>query len=253
MIMDMLQTKEPRASRPAPWRKALLIAVFAGGIIAFFAAGGQQWLDLNALKAHRDDLLNFTERHYWTMLFGTVLVYAGAVALSVPGATVLSLAVGMLFGRWAGAALIVFAATAGATVVFIAARYLFADAVRRRLGARMNALIDGFDQNAFNYLLFLRLVPVFPFWLVNLVPAFTAVPVRTYVAATAIGIIPGAVVFANLGVSLGRVNSSAELLSFEALAALTLLGVFALLPIVVKKLRDRRKSTPPAASPGRDA
>lgn len=238
--------KDPH-SNSARWLKLAVIAVFAAGIGAFFALGGNEWLSLDTLKENRDALLNFSRQHYWTTLAAALLIYAGAVALSVPGGVIMSLAVGMLFGRWAGTLIIVIAATLGATLVFLAARYLFAETARRRLGERANKLIAGFHENAFHYLLFLRLVPLFPFWLVNLAPAFTPVSVRVYVAATFLGIIPGSFVFANLGLSLGRINSTSELLSAGTLAAFGLLGVFALLPVVVKKVRDKSKAAPDPA------
>jgi len=98
-------------------------------------------------------------------------------------------------------------------------------------------ILGGFERDAFNYLLFLRLVPVFPFWLVNLAPAFTAIPLRTYFVATAVGIVPGSFVFANLGQSLGRIESLEGLLSGEVIAALALLGALVLAPVVIKKWR----------------
>lgn len=239
-----------RAARGLRLAVALL---FAGGLAAYFALGGGDWLTLDALQRHRDALIAYTQRHTWTAALGAVAVYAGAVALSVPGAVILSLAMGLLFGRWLGTALIVVAATLGATLVFLAARYLFADAVRRRLGERGTRLAAGFHAHAFHYLLFLRLVPLFPFWLVNLVPAFTPIATRIYVAATALGILPGAFVFANLGGALGRIESTADLLSASTVAALALLGVFALLPVAVKRWRDKNRppADPKAADDGR--
>ncbi|MEK7322822.1 MAG: TVP38/TMEM64 family protein [Pseudomonadota bacterium] len=237
--------REDPPSNSARWLKLAVVLVFVGGIGAFFALGAHEWLSLDTLKEHRNALLNFSRQHYWTALTAAILIYAAAVAFSVPGGIIMSLAVGMLFGRWTGTLVILIAATFGATLVFLGARYLFADAARRRLGGRAAKLIAGFNENAFYYLLFLRLVPLFPFWLVNLVPAFTAIPLRVYVAATALGIIPGSFVFANLGQSLGRINSTRELLSAEMLAAFALLGVFSLLPVMVKKIRG--KDTPDSA------
>lgn len=235
------------------WVKLALVLLFAGGIAAFFALGGPKYLSLDTIKDNRDQLLALTERHYAAAVFVAFAVYVAATALSLPGAVLLSLTVGLLFGRWVGAAIIVVAATAGATCAFLAARYLFAGFARRRLGlddtpvqagdappgtrglaARIN---QGFSDNAFNYLLFLRLVPLFPFWLVNLAPAFSDVSVRTFVAATAIGILPGVFVFANLGQSLGRIESTAELVSPATLGAFALLGLFALVPVLVRRLR----------------
>ena len=226
--------------------KILIIVVFAGGIGLFFALGGDQYLTLETIKSHRDELLVYTQQHRALMIIGAMLVYTVSTALSIPGALVLSLTMGFLFGRWMGTLVIVFSATIGATLVFLAARYLFAQAARRRMGPVAQKIVNGFHSpqfgvddhsNAFNYLLFLRLVPVFPFWLVNLVPAFTPMHLRSYFAATVVGILPGSFVFANLGQSLGRIESLDQLLSAEMLGAFTLLGLFALIPVIVKKSR----------------
>lgn len=239
--------EQPQAVMQRVWVKLIIALLFASGFVLFFVAGGSEWLSLEALKQNRDQLLMFTGQHYYAMLFGGMLIYAASTALSVPGATVLSLAAGLLFGRWVGAGVIVIAATTGATLVFLAARYLFAEAAQRRAGGMAKKLIAGFHENAFNYLLFLRLVPLFPFWLVNLAPAFTSIKTRTYVSATALGIIPGSFVFAHLGQSLGRIDSAQQLVSWEILSAFALLGLFALLPVLVKKWR---RSSPVANQVG---
>ncbi len=224
------------------WGKLAIAVLFVGGLVAFFALDGQRLLSLEAVKSHRDALLAFADRHFAAALVIAFAVYAGATALSLPGALVLSLTMGFIFGRWTGTLLVVTAATLGATLVFLAARYLFAEAARRRLGALGEKLNAGFIENAFSYLLFLRLVPLFPFFLVNLAPAFTAIPLRTYVLATAIGIIPGSFVYVNLGQTLGRIDSLHGLVATETLLALALLGLFALLPIAWKRLKSRRRT-----------
>ena len=217
-----------------------MAALFVGAIAAFFAFGGQHYLSLETIKANRDALLSFADRHFVAAAAIAFIAYAGAVALSLPGALVLSLATGFIFGRWIGTVLVVIAATVGATLIFLAARYLFADAARRRMGAVGERINAGFTENAFSYLLFLRLVPLFPFFLVNLAPAFTAIPLRTYVLATLIGIIPGAFVYVNLGQTLGRIDSLHGLVSTETFLAFGLLGLLALLPVAWKKLKSRR-------------
>lgn len=220
------------------WIKLTIAALFIGALVAFFALGGEQYLSLEAIKNNRDNLLAYTENHYAFAILLGVLIYTTSTAFSIPGATLLSLTLGFLFGRWVGAAMILFAATLGATLVFLAARYLFADTARQKINSGMAAkLINGFNDNAFNYLLFLRLVPLFPFWLVNLAPAFTPIKLRTYIVATAIGILPGCFIFANLGQSLGRIDSLNQLISAEILLAFGLLGLFALLPVMIKKIR----------------
>jgi uncharacterized membrane protein YdjX (TVP38/TMEM64 family) len=222
------------------WLKLGLLALFAGVVVTFFALGGERYLTLESIKANRDALLGFTERHYAAALVIAFLVYAGAVAFSLPGGLALSVATGFVFGRWVGTVLVVLAATVGATLVFLAARYIFADAARRRLGAWGEKINAGFTQNAFSYLLFLRLVPAFPFFLVNLASAFTSIPLRTYVLATFVGIIPGTFVFVNLGQTLGRLESLRGVVSAETLGALALLGVFALVPVAIRAFRARR-------------
>lgn len=217
--------------------------VLVAGLAAFFALGGDQYLNLSTLKSNRDWLQGQVQQHYLGALLLAMLVYATAIALSIPGGALMSLAMGFLFGRWMGTAAIVIAATVGAMLVFLAARYLLAEALTRRIGPRAQKISEGFRENAFNYLLFLRLVPLFPFWLVNVVPALAAVNLRTYVLATAIGIVPGSFVFANLGLSLARIESTRELLSGEVLTALLLLGVFALVPVFVKKRRAAKAAT----------
>ena len=219
--------------------KLLILALFVGGVIAFFAFGGQKYLNLETLKANRDALIQYAEQHYALALLIGFLIYTVSTALSLPGGLILSLAVGLVFGRWAGTVLIVFAATLGATLVFLAARYLFADMARKKIGGLAQKINEGFTQDAFNYLLFLRLVPLFPFWLVNLAPAFTNVSLKTYITATAIGILPGTFVFANLGQNLGRISSTKDLLTPPILGAFVLLGVFALIPVLYKKFKAK--------------
>ena len=228
------------------WLKSIILLAFIGGFGAYFAFGGGRWLSLNSLEQHRDALLAYTADHYLLMVTVTAAVYLSVTALSIPGATVLSLATGLLFGRWLGTVIIVFSATAGATLVFLGARYLFAEALRRRMGETAQRLIQGFNADAFHYLLFLRLVPVFPFWLVNLAPAVTPVSLRTYFSATAIGILPGSFVFAHLGQSLGRIDSAHDLLSLKVISAFVLLGMFALVPVLYRRVKIGRSDNPPA-------
>ena len=219
--------------------KILIVALFLGGIVLFFALGGQKYLNLETLKANRDALIQYADQHYAAAIVIAFLIYTISTALSFPGGLILSLAVGLVFGKWAGTLLIVFAATLGATLVFLAARYLFADIARKKIGGLAQKINEGFTKDAFNYLLFLRLVPLFPFWLVNLAPAFTNVSLKTYVTATAIGILPGTFVFANLGQNLGRISSTKDLLTPATLGAFVLLGVFSIVPVLYKNFKAK--------------
>ncbi len=223
--------------------KGMLLAALCAVPAAFFLLGGADWLSLEAFQAHREQLQSFAHSHFWPFLLAWGLFYAATVALSLPGGALLSLATGFLLGRWLGTALIVIAATAGAAAVFALARHLFADAARQRLEQSPAAakILAGFGQDAASYLLFLRLVPAFPFWLVNLAPALAPVRFSTYLWTTAAGILPGSFVFANLGSSLGDIRSLHGLVSADVLLALGLLGVLALLPVALKRLARRQR------------
>jgi uncharacterized membrane protein YdjX (TVP38/TMEM64 family) len=227
------------------WGRIAILALFVAAVAAFFLLGGQRWLSLDALRANAERLRGYTADHYAAMLVASVLVYAAATAVNVPAGAVLTLAVGFLFGRWVGTAAVVVGATAGATLAFLGARYVFADAARRRAGPFAQRMLAGFRDNAFSYLLFLRLVPLFPFWLVNLVPALTPIRVRTFVAATAIGIIPGTFAFANAGSALASIRSTRDILGTSTLLAFGLLGVLALVPVLVQKLRSPKPGIAP--------
>jgi uncharacterized membrane protein YdjX (TVP38/TMEM64 family) len=228
----------PDAKGPRDWKKPVLAVVILGALAAGLVWGGH--FDFGTLKSHRAQLLAYTQAHYTAMLVGVTLVYAAATALSFPMGVVMTLAVGFLFGRWVGTGIVVLAASVGATLAFLSARYLFAEAVKRRMGPLLQRMARGFEQDAFNYILFIRLVPIFPFWLMNLVPALTPVSARTFFVATLIGILPGTFVFANVGESLARIESPRDLVGAQTLLALALLGAMSLVPILIKKLRTRK-------------
>ncbi len=216
------------------------------------AAGLIYWLDLDryltftALRENRHMLVDFVEQRMGLAVLTYLAVYALATAVSLPGGALLSIAGGFLFGPWLGTLWIVIAASTGATVIFLLARTALGGFLRRRAGAALRRMEAGFEQNAFSYLLTLRLIPLFPFFLVNLVPAFLGVSLRTYVAATLIGVIPGAFVFASSGVGLGSVFDSSQsftaksVVTPEILVALTGLGLLSLLPVAYKRFRARR-------------
>lgn len=218
-----------------------MVAAVAAAILAFYAFGGARWLHPEYLTTKRAALELLVQQHYAAALLLAALAYLLMAALSIPGGTLLSLFIGLLFGRWVGTAIIVISATAGAVVVFILARYLIGAWVRNRLQRYPKALrlLSGFERNAISYLLFVRLVPLFPFWLVNLASAFTAIRLRQFALATGVGIIPGSFIYANLGQTLGRIDSARALLTPPVLGALLLLGLFALLPPVVRHLRRK--------------
>jgi len=221
-------------------RRAIPVAILLALVIAAFASGLQQYLSLDVLRDNRAALLDLVARHGPLAAATFVLAYAGVVALSLPGATIMTLAGGFLFGLAVGATLTVIGATVGATALFLIARSAIGDVLRQRAGPFVARMADGFSKNAFNYLLFLRLVPAFPFWAVNLAPALLGMRLPPFVLATAIGIVPGTVVFSAFGASLGTVFDAGgdvrlqDVLSPTLIAALIGLGLLALLPVFLR-------------------
>lgn len=220
---------------------ALLLAI----IVTVFATGLHRLVSLEQLGAHYEDLRAWAGRHpLWApLLFG--LIYAAAVAVSVPGATILTVTAGLLFGIVTGSIVVVIAATVGATLVFVIARTALGEPLRRRAkGQAFERMQAGFQADALSYLLVLRLLPLFPFWLVNLVPAFLGVPISTFVLATAIGIVPASVVYASVGNGLGAVLAAGGQpdlgIVFEPVVFGPLLGLaaLALVPVVYKRWRQ---------------
>jgi uncharacterized membrane protein YdjX (TVP38/TMEM64 family) len=219
--------------------KIMIGVAIAVAIGTFFYFDLGRFLSLNSLKDHRDQLLAFTEAHYATAVGLFVLVYIAVTGLSLPGAVILTLAGGFLFGSLWGTLFVNLGATTGATLAFLAARYLLRDWVEQKFGNTLGPIQAGFSKNAFNYLMTLRLIPLFPFFLVNMVSGLTRVSLGTYVTATAIGIVPGSFVFAYAGRQLGSINSLQEIASPNVLLAFTLLGLLAMVPILYKKFANK--------------
>jgi uncharacterized membrane protein YdjX (TVP38/TMEM64 family) len=169
-------------------------------------------------------------------------VYVVQTACSLPGATIMTLLGGFLFGSVLGMLYVNVGATTGATLAFLAARYVFQSWVQRKFGDRLDALQAGFAKNGFAYLLTLRLIPLFPFFLVNLLSGLTQVRTRTYVAATALGIIPGSFVYTFAGSQLGNINSLSEIASPRVVLALTFLGLLAFSSALYRHLAERPAS-----------
>jgi uncharacterized membrane protein YdjX (TVP38/TMEM64 family) len=224
------------ARRLAP----LGLLVVAG--IAFIVAGGHKYLSFAALSENRDWLCSLVKSWGIVAALLYVAVYSLLVALSVPGAAVLTIAGGFLFGTWLGALCAVIGATLGATMIFLAARAGLGG-LAQRAGRFIGKLEAGFRADAFNYLLVLRLVPIFPFWLVNLVPALVGVRLTTYVLATFLGIIPGTFVYASIGNGLGDVVEEPDLrILFKPSVLVPIVGLalLALIPVGYKRWRAKK-------------
>src|SRR5213080_3932297 len=223
------------------------ILVIAGAL--FMVLGGHRYLSFAALAENREWLCATVAHAGTKAVFVFILAYAGLVALSVPGSVYFTLASGFLFGPWAGTAYAVIGATLGATLVFLAARAGLAG-LAARAGPWVRRLEAGFRANALSYLLVLRLIPVFPFWLVNLAAGALGLKLSVYVLGTFVGIIPVTFIYASLGSGLGTLVAEGRRPDLAVLTRpgiiLPILGlaVLALLPVGSKRWRARRDEQP---------
>ncbi len=243
------------------WRYAPLVLI-AAGAAAFFASGAHRYLGPEALVENRDRLQDFVALHREKALLAYMLAYVALVTLSIPGSVFLTLLGGFLFGWLVGGAAAVVSATTGAVGIFLIARTSVGDALLRRAGARIQRLAEGFRRDAFSYLLFVRIVPVIPFWLTNLASALFGVPLRTFALATMLGLIPATYAFAVAGSGLDDIltdkiaarqaclATGAEhcpvhlswrsLITPPIMAAFGALGLLALLPVILRRLFGER-------------
>jgi len=219
----------------------LPIGLIALATAAIFATGAHRYLSLETLRENRAALEGLVERNLPLAVAAYTAAYVAVTALSLPGATLMSVLGGFLFGPFLGAGAVVIAATIGAAIIFSAARTALGDSLRKKAGPFARKMEDGFKRNAFSYLLLLRLIPLFPFFIVNIAPAIFDVKLRTFALATFIGIIPGAFAFVSAGNGLGAVLDSGGDLKLaglltqpEILTPIIALSVLALLPIALK-------------------
>jgi len=226
--------------------RLLLLVSIVIVVGAFFALGGNHYLSFESLGQNRRELLQWTTENPVLAAVIFFVAYTLVVAFSLPGATLMTLGGGFVFGTLTATVFVVSAATIGAVTIFLIARYCLADFFHAKMGPAALKMEAGFQANALSYLLFLRLVPVFPFWLINLVPAFLGVPLRIYIIGTFVGIIPGSVVYCSVGNGLGAVFDSGGLPDLgiifqpEILAPIIAMAVLALLPIGYKWIKSRR-------------
>jgi uncharacterized membrane protein YdjX (TVP38/TMEM64 family) len=229
------------------WRRLAPAAILLVGLTLFLLLGLERYFSFEMLSRHHAVLAEWVAGHGALSGFLFVVVYALVVAFSLPIAIIITPLGGFLFGVWMGAALSVIGATLGSVAVFLAARSALHDLFHARAGATLARFEEGFRRDSFSYLLFLRLVPVFPFWLVNIVPALLGMSLGAYALATLIGIIPGAVVYASLGAGFGMLFERGEMpdlgVIFEWRILLPLLGLAALslVPIVYTRLKGPQR------------
>ncbi len=237
----------PAEKSKTNWVKRFLpIAALGLAAVVIFSFDLHTYLTYESLREHRGTLTSFVAQRFVLAAIVYIVVYSISTALSLPGGAILSITGGFLFGGLTGGLLVVVGATMGATLVFLAAKTVLGDSLRSRAGPWLKKMEDGFKENAFNYLLVLRLIPIFPFFVVNLVPAFLGVPLGVYVMGTFIGIIPATFVFTFAGAGIGAVLDSGEgfsvgaILTPQIIVALVGLAVLAILPVAYKKIKTRR-------------
>ncbi len=241
---------EPAGETPAK-KKSLLsrllpLGILVGGLVAFFALGGPQYLNLETMRETLRGLDGWVQENLILALLAYMVFYALAVSISVPGALWFTIGAGFLFGPWLGTGVAVFGATVGATIIFLAARYAFADWVRAKFPGYVKKLQDGFSRDAFTYVVILRLIPALPFFGINIATALLNVPVRAYFFGTLVGVIPGAYVYATVGDAIARaaadgVPSFSSLLTPEVIGAMVAFGLLAILPWAYKRFIAKKE------------
>ncbi len=236
-------------------RKWLPVGIVAGILALAWFMGWLDYFSLSSLIMHRETLGGFVENNLIVSLLAYIAIYAGLVAISFPGASLLTIAAGFLFGGLTGGIATIFGATIGATIIFEIARTSFGEAMQKRTGKFVEKMRKGFQEDSFLYLLTLRLTPVFPFWVINIVPALLNMKLVPFALATFVGIIPGTMAYSFIGSGLDSVIMAQEeanpgcaaqgtcqidpssLITTDVIIAMAGLGLISILPVLVKKLR----------------
>lgn len=252
------ELEAPHKKAPAAaWRRWAPVGAIAAILGLAWSMGWFDYFTLSSIIRHREALAGLIGDNLLLGLAAYVVVYAGLVAISFPGASLLTIAAGFLFGGLTGGLATVIGATLGAAIIFEIAKSSFGDVLEKRTGRFVARMRKGFQEDSFLYLLTLRLTPVFPFWVINIVPALLQMRLVPYVVATFLGIIPGTLAYSYIGAGLDSVIMAQEeanpgcaaagtceidpasLVTTEVILAMVGLGVISLLPVVVKKLRRK--------------
>lgn len=267
VLMPKQTDKHENADTPHKGTKSQMIKTWAPvvvviGLLSFaWSMGWLSYFSLSSIIMHRELLAGLVADNLALGLLVFFIVYAGLVAISFPGASLLTILAGFLFGGLVGGIATVFAATAGAAIIFLIARSSFGDVMAKKASGFVKKLSDGFQENAFVYLLTIRLTPIFPFWVMNIVPAILNMRFVPYVIATFLGIIPGTLAFSYIGSGLDSVIAAQEtanpgcsaagtckielsaLITTEIIIAMLGLAFISILPVAIKKWKTMRKNT----------
>ena len=226
-----------------PYQKKLLILLLLiTAIAAIRMTGVHRYLTFENLQTQKDILHGFVDKNYLLAIIIFMLIYSVSVAFSIPGATILTLAGGLVFGTVLGAIYVNVGATSGAIGVFIFARYLLGAKLQEKYADKLAKFNNEIEINGYSYLLTLRFIPLFPFWMINLFAGLTKIPLRTYAWTTAVGILPGSLVYTYTGNQLNTINSVSDIFSWNILLAFILLGFLALIPTILNHLKRNRKT-----------
>jgi uncharacterized membrane protein YdjX (TVP38/TMEM64 family) len=224
-------------------KQFLLLIAFIAVIAALRVSPLGKVLTFENLEQNRDRLVLLVREHYGLSAAAYLAVYVLTSALSIPGAIILTLAGGFLFGVAAGTLYVNIGATAGAAIAFPSPRYLLGDRLQEKYAKQLETFNREMDRNGTSYLLTLRLVPVFPFFLINFLSGLTKIRLRTFLWTTSLGIIPGTVVYAFAGQQLGSITSPADILSKNVIIAFLVLALFTLVPVILKRIRAGSKTS----------
>lgn len=225
--------------------KFLPIAVLIIGIVVFFSLGGQKYLSLDALKENYQQILTFTNHHFIVGISIFAIAYIVVVAFSIPGATIMTLLGGLLFGLLLGTFVVVVSATIGACIVFFAVRTALGEALQSKAKGSIEKMRLGFENDAFNYLMVLRLIPIFPFFVINIAAGMLSVKFRDFFWATFLGIIPGSAVYVWMGTSLGYAIKKGDdinlriILDHQFILPIIALAILSIVPVFIKKFNKR--------------
>lgn len=263
------ETSTGKKAKSSPLKRFFPLGVLVAVMALVISQGWHQYLTLETIAKNREWLNAMVADHLVIALSVYFLIYVAAISMSLPGGVILTITGGFLFGPLLGGGITVVAATVGASLLFLIAKTSFGETLAAKAGPWLSKLREGFQENALNYLLFLRLVPAFPFWLVNLAPALLGVSLKVFFIGTLVGIIPGTFAFAYVGAGLDSIIDAAQasyqtcldqlptgstaentctfsinpgsLITRELLIAFAALGFVALIPVLLQKWKARKQ------------
>jgi uncharacterized membrane protein YdjX (TVP38/TMEM64 family) len=207
-------------------KKAILVLVLLGALVAYFVFDLGQILSLENFKASQTEIVAAKDSNPILYIAGFFILYVAVTGLSIPGAAIMSLVAGALFGVLIGTIIVSFASTLGATLAFLSARFVLRDWVQGKFGERLRAIDDGLEKDGAFYLFTLRLIPVFPFFVINLLMGLTRIKTRTFFWVSQLGMLPATIVFVNAGTQISRIESTSGLLSPTLIASFVALAFF---------------------------